>query len=128
MGLLIQRKIGKIGKTRSKKEKKRKKTGNRKIFFKWERVSFRSCSNKFWPAHISSRRLICGLLKIFNVCSTIHQTPMYRLLESVFGAKAAEVRQSMANVTLSLCSSQFWPLSTLVHLESCSESEFDTMD
>ena len=46
-GLLIQRKIGKSGKTRSKKEKKRKKTGKRKIFFKRERVSFHSRSNKF---------------------------------------------------------------------------------
>ena len=54
MGLLIQRKIGKSGKTRSKKEKKRKKPGKRKIFFKWEHVSFRSRSNKFWPAHISN--------------------------------------------------------------------------
>ena len=31
-GLIIQRKIGKSGKTRSKKEKKRKNTGKRKIF------------------------------------------------------------------------------------------------
>ena len=53
-GLLIQRNIGKSGKTRSKKEKKRKKTGKRKIFFKRERISFRSRSNKFWLAHISS--------------------------------------------------------------------------
>ena len=53
-GLLIQRKIGKSGKTRSKKEKNQKKPGKRKIFFKWERVSFCSHSNKFWPAHISS--------------------------------------------------------------------------
>ena len=53
-GWLIQRKIGKSGKTRSWKEKKRKKTGKRKIFFKRERVSFRSRSNKFWPAHIST--------------------------------------------------------------------------
>ena len=54
-GLLIQTKIGKSGKTLSKKEKKRKKTGKRKIFFKWERISFRSHSNKFRPAHISRR-------------------------------------------------------------------------
>ena len=53
-GLLIQRKIRKRGKTRSKKEKKRKKTGKRKIFFKRERVSFLSRSNKFSPPHISN--------------------------------------------------------------------------
>ena len=57
-GLLIQRKIGKSGKTRFKKEKKTKKTGKRKIFFKRERVSFHSRSNKFWPAHISTSGLI----------------------------------------------------------------------
>ena len=53
--------IGKSGKTHSKKEKKRKKTGKRKIFFKWERISFRSRSNKFWQAHISSTncRITC---------------------------------------------------------------------
>ena len=27
------------------------------------------------------------IIKNFDVCSTIHQTPMYRLLESVLGAK-----------------------------------------
>ena len=57
-GWLIQRKIGKSGKTRFWKEKKRKKTGKRKIFFKRERVSFRSRSNKFWPAHISRWRVM----------------------------------------------------------------------
>ena len=54
--LLIQRKIGKSGKTRSKKEKKRKNFGKGKIFFKRERVSFRSRSNRFRPAHISTPR------------------------------------------------------------------------
>ena len=54
MELLIQRKIGKSGKTRSKKEKKPKKTGKRKIFFKRERISFCSHSNQFWPAYIFS--------------------------------------------------------------------------
>ena len=56
-GLLIQRKIGKSGKTHSKKEKKGKKPGKRKIFFKRKRISFHSRSNKFRPAHISD----CGL-------------------------------------------------------------------
>ena len=51
-GILTPRKIGKSGKTRYKKEKKEK-TGKRKIIFKWECVSFHSCSNKFLPAHIS---------------------------------------------------------------------------
>ena len=54
MGLLIQRNIGKSGNTRSKKEKKRKRPGKRKIFSKRERVSFRSRSNKFRPAHMST--------------------------------------------------------------------------
>ena len=27
------------------------------------------------------------IIKIFDVCGTIHQTPMYELLESVLGAK-----------------------------------------
>ena len=37
-----------------RKRKKQKKPGKRKIFFKRERVSFCSRSNKFRPAHISS--------------------------------------------------------------------------
>ena len=56
-GLLTPRKIRKSGKTSSKKEKKRKKPRKRKIFFKWERVSFRSRYNKFSPAHISRYNL-----------------------------------------------------------------------
>ena len=32
------------------------------------------------------------IIKILDVCGTIHQTPMYGLLESVLGAKGAEVR------------------------------------
>ena len=54
------------------------------------------------------------IIKNFDVCGTIHQTPMYLLLESVLGTKGAEVRQSMANVTLNLCPGQFWPPSSLV--------------
>ena len=36
------------------REKKKKNLEKRKIFFKREHVSFRSCSNKFWPVHISN--------------------------------------------------------------------------
>ena len=53
---------------------------------------------------------------------------MYGLMESVLCAKGAEVRHSMADVTLSACSDQFWPPSTLVRLGSCLESEFGTPD
>ena len=53
IGLLIQRKIGKSGKTRSKKGKKQKKNGKRKISLKWECISFRFRSNKFESVHTS---------------------------------------------------------------------------
>ena len=53
---------------------------------------------------------------------------MYGLLESVLGVKGFEVRQSAADIILSPCSAQFWHPSTLVHLGSCSESEFGTTD
>ena len=47
MGLLIQRKIGKSGKTRSKKEKKRKKTGKRKICLNGNAFLFVSVPTNF---------------------------------------------------------------------------------
>ena len=66
------------------------------------------------------------IIKNSDVCSTIHQIPMYVLLESVLGVKRAEVRQSVADVTLSLCYSQCWPPSTLVRLGSYTKSKFGT--
>ena len=47
------------------------------------------------------------IIKVFDVCGAIHQTPMYGLLESILGAKGADLRQSVANVPLSRVPANF---------------------
>ena len=43
-------------------------------------VAVRAATTKMFAPYLH-------IIKNFDVCSTIHQTPMYRLLESVLGAK-----------------------------------------
>ena len=68
------------------------------------------------------------IINNFDGGGTIYQMPMYGLLESVLDAKWRYSPKSVADVTLTPWSSQFWPPSTLVRLENCSESEFSTTD